>query len=165
LKLLAWGRLLRLSLAPSAAADVSAGLLIGSYGGDWLEHLAPLVASSLAIYHGGMVLNDYADRGQDERARPDRPLPSHAISARSALSVGVALELLGIALAASVSWRAGAWMAGVALLACTYDFLGRGPWLGPALLGACRAANLGLRARAEPLGDLHAHLDDAFGLR
>jgi 4-hydroxybenzoate polyprenyltransferase len=143
-KLLAWGRLLRLSLAPSAAADVAAGLLVGTYEGGWTRAWWPLIASSLAIYHGGMVLNDYADRAEDERARPDRPLPSHAISARAALSAGVALELAGIALAASVSWRAGAWMAGVSVLAVTYDFLGRGPWLGPALLAACRAANLGL---------------------
>jgi 4-hydroxybenzoate polyprenyltransferase len=157
-KLLAWGRLSRLSLAPSAAADVAAGFSIGAYGGDWWVHLAPLVVSSLAIYHGGMVLNDYADRGEDQRWRPDRPLPSQAISARAALTAGIALELFGVALAALVSWRAGAWMAGVALLAVIYDFLGRGPWLGPALLAACRAGNLGVGLlftgvlAAQPLG-------------
>lgn len=141
---LAWGRLLRLSLAPSAAADVAAGLLIGSYGDGWRAHWLALIASSLAIYHGGMVLNDWADRGEDAGLRSDRPIPSGAISAHTAFAVGIALEIAGVALAASTGWRAGAWMAGVAVLACTYDFAGRGAWLGPLLLGACRAGNLGL---------------------
>jgi 4-hydroxybenzoate polyprenyltransferase len=143
--LAAWGRLARLSLAPSAAADVAAGLWIGGYGDlPRAPDTALLILASLAIYHGGMILNDWADRGPDARTRPGRPLPSGAIAPRSALAAALALEALGVALASIAAWRAGAWMAGLALLAVAYDLAGRGAWIGPALLGACRAANLGV---------------------
>jgi 4-hydroxybenzoate polyprenyltransferase len=156
---LAWGRLLRLSLAPTAAADVVAGLVAGG-GGRIPPALdaALLVASSLAVYHGGLVLNDWADRAEDAKVRPDRPIPSGAVSARAALLSALALFAVAIALASCVSWRAGTWVLGIALLASAYDLAGRGPWVGPLLLGGCRAANLGLglyygaTLAGEPLG-------------
>ncbi len=158
MSLLDWGRLARVSLAPSAAADVAAGLAIG-YAGfpsgatPWLA-----IASSLAVYHGGMVLNDYADREHDARTRPERPLPSGRIEPRAAQWVGIALVATALLLAALISWRAAAWMTGLATLVVSYDFFGRGAWLGPLLLGACRAANLGFgllmsgALAADPLG-------------
>ena len=70
-----WGRLLRLSLAPTAIADVvCGGVLSGSAGHAGLD-IFRLVLASLCIYHGGMALNDWADREEDARVRPDRPLP------------------------------------------------------------------------------------------
>ena len=69
--LLRWGALLRLSMSPSAAADAAAGVLLGA--GTWPAGPAPflLVAGSLCVYHGGMALNDWADRGHDARTRPE----------------------------------------------------------------------------------------------
>ena len=141
----AWGRLLRLSLAPSAAADVAAGLVLGAFGA-WPAGAAPwlLIAASLCVYHGGMVLNDWADRASDARTRPDRPIPSGAISPRAALAAGLGLELAGVALASLASPRSGLWVLAIAALAVLYDLAGRGPLRGPLLLGACRALNLGL---------------------
>ncbi|HVS11931.1 MAG TPA: UbiA family prenyltransferase [Planctomycetota bacterium] len=141
----AWGRLLRLSLAPSAAADVAAGLVLGGFGA-WPGGAAPwlLLAASLCVYHGGMALNDWADREADVRTRPDRPIPSGAIPPRAALAAGLGLELAGIALAWLASPRAGLWVLAIAALAVSYDLAGRGPLRGPLLLGACRALNLGL---------------------
>jgi 4-hydroxybenzoate polyprenyltransferase len=138
------GRLLRLSLAPSAAADVAAGLVLGGRGrfpagpGPWL-----LIGASLAIYTGALALNDWADRGRDAVERPGRPLPSGAVRAGTALAVAVGLFAAGIALACAARPASGAWMAALALAAALYDLGARGPWLGPALLGLCRAANLG----------------------
>ena len=77
----ALGQLLRLSLAPSAAADVAAGLVLGGRGhvpagaAPWL-----LLGGSLSIYTGALALNDWADRERDRAERPERPLPSGAIS-------------------------------------------------------------------------------------
>jgi len=141
----AWGRLLRLSLAPTAIADVAAGLAIGA-SGDWpsAREVSLLIGSSLGVYHGAMALNDWADRERDRSTRPDRPIPSGAISPRAGALTGVALVALGVASAAFAAHRAGAWMAVVATLALLYDVRGRGPWLGPLLLGLCRAGNLGL---------------------
>lgn len=142
---LAWGRLLRLSLAPSAAADVLAGLVIGGQG-EFPRELdaAWLVAGSLCVYHGGMVLNDWVDRDADAQLGRDRPLPRGEISAAAAGTAALVLFAAALALCALVSWRALSWMSGVVALVVTYDVLGRGAWVGPVLLGACRAANLGL---------------------
>ena len=43
MRALAWGRLLRVSLAPSAAADVAAGMVVGGWG-RWPEGAGPWLA-------------------------------------------------------------------------------------------------------------------------
>ncbi len=144
MKPLAWGRLLRLSLAPTAAADIAAGLCLGSWGvlPARRESLL-LVLSSLCVYHGGMVLNDWADRSQDARTRPGRPIPSGRVSPTAALAAAVLLLLAGPALAALAEPLLGLWMAGISTLAACYDLAGRGAWRGPLLLASCRGLNLG----------------------
>jgi hypothetical protein len=164
-RLVAWGRLLRLSLAPSAAADVAAGLTIAHAGAASAPELWWLVPSSLCIYHGSMALNDWSDRAEDERVRPDRPIPSGAIDPRAALAAALLLLLGGVAFAALALPAAALWMGGVALCASFYNLAGRGPWLGPLLLAACRAGNLGVgwfcveRLQAESF--LYRHFGDA----
>ncbi len=139
-----WGRLLRLSLLPSAAADVAAGWTLGALG-HWPGGAQPflLILASLGVYHGNLALNDWADRAHDARTRPERPIPSGAIPARTALAAALGLQLAGVGLALAVRWELGLWMAVVSALAASYDLVGRGPWLGPVLLGLCRAGNLG----------------------
>jgi len=137
------GRLLRLSLAPSAAADIAAGVVLGA--GAWPHGLRPflLIAASLCVYHGGLALNDWADRAHDAETRPDRPIPSGRVPARGAALLGFTLLLAGpwIALGAG---RGPAYVLGaVAVLAAAYDLFGRGPVTGPLLLALCRAGNLG----------------------
>lgn len=143
--MLAFARLLRLSLAPSAAADVVVGVLLG-HAGRWPGGRTPwlLVGASLLIYHGAMALNDWADRNDDARTRPDRPIPSGAVSAGAARNAGFALPALGVALAASISWKLALGYFLLAACAVTYDLKGRGPWRGPLLLGLCRGGNLAL---------------------
>jgi hypothetical protein len=136
------GRLLRLSLAPSAAADIAAGVVLGA--GFWPPGIAPflLIAASLCVYHGGMALNDWADRAHDEATRPERPIPSGSVPADAAALLGFTLLIAGpwIALGAA---RPPAFALGtVAVLAAVYDLFGRGPLRGPLLLAACRAGNL-----------------------
>lgn len=143
-KTLHWGRLFRLSLAPSAVVDVLAGLVFGA-GGVWPHaNLGWLVLATLGVYHGAMALNDWADRQEDARTRPERPLPSGAISPSVAFLAGLGLVLGGVAVAYAVQPMIGAAYAGLAVLAVGYDLFGRGVWLGPTLLGLCRAANLGI---------------------
>jgi 4-hydroxybenzoate polyprenyltransferase len=105
---MAWGRLLRLSLAPSAAADVLAGAVVVSAGlPHELGRLALVTLGALCVYHGGMALNDWADRAEDARLRPERPLPRGEIAPASALLAALALLALGPALSALASTRAG----------------------------------------------------------
>lgn len=140
---IAWGRLLRVSLAPSAAADALAGITVGAWGAFPLDARAALMPlASLCVFHGGMALNDWADREGDARTRPDRPIPSGAVPAASALRAAVALLVLGPLLAVIASPGAGAVLGAVALTAASYDLAGRGAWLGPTLLGLCRGGNL-----------------------
>ncbi|MFT4542181.1 MAG: 4-hydroxybenzoate polyprenyltransferase [Planctomycetota bacterium] len=143
MKLLALGRLLRLSLAPTAIADVLAGLLLGA-GGHWPAGRLPwlLIGATLGVYHGAMALNDWADRAEDAQTRPDRPIPSGVIPAPVALAIGLGLVTAGI-VAASIAHQAmGLWMGIVGLLAIFYDLAGRGALRGPLLLALCRAGNL-----------------------
>lgn len=141
---IAWGRLLRLSLLPTAVADIAAGA-VWAQGGFEFARPQPwlLVAASLCVYHGGMALNDWADRAADARARPARPIPSGAIAPRAALAVGLALLVLAPLLAFGVDRLCGVAILAVSAAAGAYDLLGRGAWLGPALLALCRAGNLG----------------------
>ncbi len=140
----AWGRLLRLSLAPTAAADIAAGVVFGSRG-EWIAGASPwlLIWASLAIYHGNLAVNDWKDREHDARTRPGRPIPARSIAPGAALSLGLALVGLGVALAFRAQFECGLWMSAVALVALAYNTFGRGAFTGPFLLGACRAGNLG----------------------
>ncbi len=139
------GRLLRLSLLPSPLADVAAGLVVGSRG-SWAENPALywLFPCSLCIYHGGLVLNDWADRTEDAHTRPDRPIPAGTIGAGAALLLGCLLLAAGAAGGFLVHWRVGLGTTALALLALIYDLSARGPLLGPALLAACRATNVAI---------------------
>jgi 4-hydroxybenzoate polyprenyltransferase len=101
------------------------------------------MASSRAIYTGALALNDWADRERDARERPERPIPSGEVSARAALGIALCIMALGVALGFAAGPPSGLWMGALALLAGVYDLVGRGPLLGPALLGLCRAGNLG----------------------
>jgi hypothetical protein len=143
--LLAWGRLLRVSLAPTALADVAAGTVLGA--GAWPSGPGAsgpflLMLASACVYHGGMALNDWADRAEDARVRATRPIPGGAIRASAALTVALALLVLGPALGFLAAPASGGALALVAILAALYDLRGRGALLGPLLLGLCRAGNL-----------------------
>ncbi len=145
-RLWALGRLLRISLFPTVAADVAVGLVLGGADRSWLSNSTPwvLIAAVLGVYHGALALNDWVDRAHDARTRPERPLPSGAIPAGLALLLALVLVGGGVALAWSVDPRAGRWTAALASCAVLYDLIGRGPLRGPALLGACRFGSLGL---------------------
>ena len=81
-------QLVRLPNVFTAAADSLAGWLLvqGTFGepGRWL----PLVLASVAIYAGGIVLNDVFDYEVDRVERPERPLPSGRVSRRFAAGLG-----------------------------------------------------------------------------
>lgn len=138
----AWGRLLRLSLAATAIGDVLAGsVLAGASEARFLE-IGLLVLASLSVYHGGMAFNDWCDAPGDAKTRPERPIPAGQIRRSSALRVALLLFLVGPLLAALVHPLAGGWLLLLALCAAFYDKRGRGPILGPLLLGICRGMNL-----------------------
>src|SRR5437867_5612120 len=100
-KLLAYAQLLRLPDVFTAAADPIAGwFVVGGGGQPW--QLAALAGAGACLYTAGIVFNDCFDYALDGRERPERPLPSGAISRRTAALLGAALMTAGLALAMSV---------------------------------------------------------------
>jgi len=139
--LLPYLRLVRAPAVFSALGDPIAGLLLDDAGELAPGQASRLSAAAAMLYLAGMALNDLADREEDARERPERPIPSGAVSPRAAAIIGGSL-LLGGVLAAR---RSGAPWTGPALAAMivAYDFqLKRSAVLGPVAMGACRALSL-----------------------
>lgn len=110
-----------------------------------------LVAATIGLYGGGVVLNDVFDADLDRVERPERPIPSGAASKLSASLLGAVLLLSAIAAAFQVSGTSGLLATVVAVLAVSYDAVGKHhPMLGPLNMGACRGGNLLLGLSAVP---------------
>ncbi|WP_435018895.1 UbiA family prenyltransferase [Tundrisphaera sp. TA3] len=132
-------QLVRLPNLFTAAADPLAGWLLTRGGFDEPARWGPLVAASVLIYAGGIVLNDVFDHDIDLRERPERPLPSGQVSRGLAAAFGWGTLLLGI-LAAFGSGSATSGIVAAGLVACVLAYDGgmkRTP-LGPQFMGACR---------------------------
>jgi hypothetical protein len=150
-RLLPYLRLVRAPAVFSALGDPLAGMLIGR-GRLPAGRAVAIGIASAATYLAGMALNDLADREEDVRDRPQRPIPSGAVSAEQAAALGAAL--LGVGLGVAVA--TGARRTGPALAAAVlaYDFGLKSTPAGPAAMGACRA--ISLLSGAEAAGGLGA---------
>lgn len=144
---LAWARLLRLPNVFTAQADVFVGLIAtGAIAQKPLTATAIIFSSSL-LYMGGIVLNDVVDLEEDRRDRPDRPLPSGAVSYSRAVAAAFGLLVGGVLLgmiAAFDAQRNAPLLCAIVLVALilTYNLGGKRTSFGPILLGLCRFANV-----------------------
>lgn len=143
--LLPYLRLVRAPAVFSALGDPLAGMVLAG-GRLSLARAAGVSAAAGALYLAGMALNDYADRAEDARERPERPIPSGAVGAGEAAAIGSALTAIGVLLARG----SGARRTGVALAASVlaYDFVLKSTELGPAAMGLCRTLSLLMGAEA-----------------
>lgn len=144
----AWLRLVRLPNLLTVPGDIFAGFLLApaATAGDWGQLLLA-VPAGVMLYAAGLVLNDLFDYAEDLRERPDRPLPSGAISREAA--VVAALICLWVAAFFAAFFDALPIALGLILCIVLYDTgLKRRPVVGPLLMGACRAGNLLLGAAA-----------------
>lgn len=129
-------RLLRVGTLFSPGADVLASAAV--VGAAWDTNLALAMLASVCIYAAGMVWNDIADRRVDAEVRPERPLPSGAISLPLAIALATALLAAGVWL--SPCPRHHALLAGLVLV---YDFVSKRVLLFGALnMAALRGLNL-----------------------
>ena len=94
-------RLGRVSNLPTVWSNVLAGSALAGAATGVSVFCAMLAAS--AFYVGGMYLNDAFDRDIDSRERPERPIPSGAISAKSVFAIGFGL-LAEMAKRAGLPW-------------------------------------------------------------
>lgn len=135
-------RLVRLPNTLTAAADVLAGAAIA--GHDPLSAPALLAAAgSMAIYGGGVALNDVLDAAKDRALHPERPIPSGAVPRSAAAALAGLLLALGGATAFTGGPAHLGVTAGLILAVLAYDALpDRLRWTGVLVMGACRALNL-----------------------
>lgn len=147
-RVLAWAQVARIGLVPSAPSNVILGALIASSPS--FPSVIPLLGlclSSIALYLGGMVLNDWFDRGIDAVERPGRPIPSGRVSATAARNAGVFLLVLGVAIAGSVSFAfqcplAVSYAGLIAVLVIAYNGWAKSTIWGPMFMGSCRTVNV-----------------------
>jgi predicted AlkP superfamily pyrophosphatase or phosphodiesterase len=138
--LLPYLRLVRFPAVFSAIGDLLAGALIAR-GVLPPRRAAQAAGAAAALYLAGMALNDLADREEDARERPERPIPSGAVSVGEAAALGSALLLAGMVTARGAgAGRTGTMLAGAII---AYNFaLKHSAILGPAAMGGCRALSL-----------------------
>lgn len=144
----------------TSVADVLAGIAISGYfigvGQEFLPVFL-LCLSTIGLYGGGIVFNDVFDAELDKIERPERAIPSGAVSIGEATVLGIIL--LGMGLLAAFAFSAWSGMIAFLILvfALIYDKFGKHhPFLGPLNMGLCRGLNLLLGISILSLS-LHSH--------
>ncbi|WP_319064388.1 SCO3242 family prenyltransferase [Streptomyces europaeiscabiei] len=134
--------LVRAPAALTVPGDVLAGAL--SVGRPAGGRTLLLAASSVSLYWAGMALNDWADREEDTRERPERPVPSGRISAGAALGIAGGLTAAGLGLGALAGGRRVLLRRTLPLAATVwaYDLRLKHTPLGPAAMAAARALDV-----------------------
>ena len=136
-------KLLRISNAPTVVtnsfvgASVAASMEPGSF-----PNIARLIAVTIGvvfIYIAGMAINDYFDQVVDAQERPTRPIPAGQISSSTALLVGGTFLLIGMILCAIISLDVLPWVMLLGSAVLAYNMLHLAKFVGPFLMGVCRA--------------------------
>lgn len=141
--------LLRPANVVTAIADVLAGYAVAGRANH--RALPWLLVATVCLYAGGVVLNDFFDRGLDAVERPERPIPSGRVPAHRAAALGAALMASGVAAAGRATWAAAVIAAVIASLVLLYDVRGkRHAIAGPVNMGLCRGFNVVLGIAAVP---------------
>lgn len=144
----AYLELLRPPNVVTAIADVLAGYAVA--GRAQPQALPWLIAASICLYAGGVVLNDFFDRNVDAIERAERPIPSGRISSTRAAAIGGGLLLAGTLAALGGSRVSAGVAAAIASFVLFYDARAkRHAIAGPVCMGVCRGLNLLLGVSAD----------------
>ncbi|WP_448316559.1 SCO3242 family prenyltransferase, partial [Streptomyces sp. CO7] len=135
-----WAELLRVPALFTVPGDALAGAVAG--GGRLRTRTLGAVTASLCLYAAGMALNDWADREEDARERPGRPLPSGRVRTGAALAAAGGLTAAGLGCAALAGRRTAAVAVPLAATVWAYDLHLKHTPLGPVAMGAARALDL-----------------------
>lgn len=141
-------QLMRPANLVTAVADVLAGLSLVTLTGRFSPFASGqpiwlLLVSTVALYGGGVVLNDVFDADLDAIERPERSIPSGRVTLGQASALVISLLAVGIGLAFGYSPATGGIAALIAGLAVLYDRFGKHmTWFGPINMGLCRGFNL-----------------------
>lgn len=152
-------RLIRLPGVFTALADVLAGYLLVrlvdlrglTEDTRQLTVLGLLLGCSACLYMAGMAFNDVFDAEHDRAQRPERPIPSGAISLSAAFFLAALAMTAGLLLAMRAGMTSFLAAATLALAILLYDAgLKRVPVLGAPTMGLCRGLNFILGMTAHP---------------
>jgi 4-hydroxybenzoate polyprenyltransferase len=126
----------RASNLPTVWSNCLAGWLLG--GGGAVGTLLLLCVGMTCVYVGGMYLNDAFDTDFDQQHRPERPIPSGAISAGEVWGFGVGWLTLGIVMLCFFGLTTA--FLGVLLLISVilYDWVHKAVAFSPFLMALCR---------------------------
>jgi hypothetical protein len=126
----------RASNLPTVWSNCLAGWMIGGEGP--LSGLFLLMLGATCLYVGGMYLNDAFDAEFDRQHRPERPIPSGAITAGEVWGFGVGWLVLGTVLLAFFGPLT--FFLTVLLLASiiTYDAVHKAIAFSPVIMSLCR---------------------------
>jgi 4-hydroxybenzoate polyprenyltransferase len=145
-KFVTYLRLGRVSNLPTVWTNVAAGAALGQATAGFSTLAALAVALSLA-YVGGMFLNDAFDREIDAVERPERPIPSGAVSPGEVFAIGFGLLAACVVLVVVVTlengrprWSAVASALVLAALVVLYDVRHKQNSFSPVIMGLCRGA-------------------------
>jgi 4-hydroxybenzoate polyprenyltransferase len=130
--------------------DPLCGALLASHG-VWSWRLLPPIVISLASYCAGLVINDLADFKEDLRDRPDRPLPSGAVSRRAAIGLAAFCISGALITAAYVNATLSFYTLTVLLLVailCYNLFAKKSALIAPIAMGLCRGLSVLIGAAA-----------------
>lgn len=142
-------RLMRPANIITSVADVLAGIAIAGYFTNLpllTESFYPVVLlclSTIGLYGGGIVFNDVFDAELDKVERPERAIPSGAVSIKEASILGIILLLWGIGFGYAHSPQSGLIAVFIAFFALLYNRISKHhPFFGPLNMGMCRGLNL-----------------------
>ncbi|MEM7513498.1 MAG: UbiA-like protein EboC [Bacteroidota bacterium] len=151
-QLMAYLRLMRPANVITAISNIFMGAIASVVWITGLDAVMPLwqelslwwlVAATVGLYGGGVVMNDVFDVELDKVERPERPLPKGIISVTGASIFGLGLIGLGILAAFQVSVASGVLAILTGGCALLYDWWGKhqDTW-GPINMGLCRGLNV-----------------------
>jgi 4-hydroxybenzoate polyprenyltransferase len=118
------------------------------------QRFAWLIAGATLLFLAGMFLNDAFDVQFDREHRPERPIPSGAITAKTVWVLGIGQLLLGLGCLVWMNTLATLCALGLAASILLYDWLHKRTAWSPMLMGLCRLFLYLLAAATttEPLG-------------
>jgi hypothetical protein len=128
--------LARASNLPTVWSNCLAGWLLGG-GGDWMK-FALLCLGATFLYTGGMFLNDAFDADFDRHFRPERPIPSGAISEKEVWRWGWNFLALGTLLLVWMNWPTAILTALLVFSILLYDAVHKVFVLAPVIMALCR---------------------------
>lgn len=126
----------RASNLPTVWSNCLAGWLLG--GGGTSETFALLILGATLLYLAGMFLNDALDVQFDRQYRPQRPIPSGAISESAVWQWGLSFLVLGLFLLSSLGRMTTILTILLGASLVIYDLVHKVFSLSPLLMAACR---------------------------